>query len=263
MIHVLALARSARKVIAVRQTLRKPSCTASSASRSSRRMRKAIPYAMRPTRSYSSASASRLRVRRARRGPRRRGGRDRLHRPGSRAGRGNAYHDCSGGIIALCSLLTGRRVRFIRTDRRRPANKRRQDTDTKEKDDAQRHRDLGARRSLRRRRDRAAVTLGPGDGPASSHREARCIAEDPSADLTDVYAFRSPDKPGTVTLLANVHPGRGSGCGAELVHVLARRSIQPEDRHERRRQAERDLPVPVPSQDRPVSSSATPPSRSR
>ena len=41
----------------------------------------------------------------------------------------------------------------------------------------------------------ATVTLGPGDGTASSHREAPLIAEDPSADLTDVYAFRSPDKP--------------------------------------------------------------------
>ena len=38
----------------------------------------------------------------------------------------------------------------------------------------------------------AAVMLGPGDGTASSHREAPLIAEDPGADLTDVYAFRSP-----------------------------------------------------------------------
>ena len=38
----------------------------------------------------------------------------------------------------------------------------------------------------------AAVTLGPGNGTASSHREAPLIADDPSADLTDVYAFRSP-----------------------------------------------------------------------
>ena len=53
----------------------------------------------------------------------------------------------------------------------------------------------------------AAVTLGPGDGTASSHREAPLIADDPAADLTDVYAFRSPDKPNTVTVLANVIPG--------------------------------------------------------
>ena len=38
---------------------------------------------------------------------------------------------------------------------------------------------------------------------ASSHREAPAIAFDPSADITDLYAFVSPDKPGTVTLIAN------------------------------------------------------------
>jgi Domain of unknown function (DUF4331) len=58
-----------------------------------------------------------------------------------------------------------------------------------------------------------AVTLGPGSGTASSHREAPLIAEDPSADLTDVYAFRSPDKPGTVTILANVIPGEDPAAG--------------------------------------------------
>jgi Domain of unknown function (DUF4331) len=58
-----------------------------------------------------------------------------------------------------------------------------------------------------------AAKLGPGDGTASSHREAPLIAEDPSADLTDVYAFRSPDKPSTVTLLANVIPGEDPAAG--------------------------------------------------
>ncbi|USX55437.1 DUF4331 domain-containing protein [Lentzea sp. HUAS12] len=38
---------------------------------------------------------------------------------------------------------------------------------------------------------------------ASSHREAPLIAADPSVDNTDVYAFTSPDKPDTVTLVAN------------------------------------------------------------
>ncbi|MFK7969305.1 MAG: DUF4331 domain-containing protein [Bacteroidia bacterium] len=37
---------------------------------------------------------------------------------------------------------------------------------------------------------------------ASSHREAPLIANDPLADNTDVYAFRSPDDPNTVTLIA-------------------------------------------------------------
>ena len=58
-----------------------------------------------------------------------------------------------------------------------------------------------------------AATLGPGTGTASSHREAPLIAEDPSADLTDLYAFRSPDKPNTVTLLANVVPGEDPAAG--------------------------------------------------
>ena len=40
----------------------------------------------------------------------------------------------------------------------------------------------------------------------SSHREAPEISKDPVADNTDVYAFRSPDKPDTVTLIANFIP---------------------------------------------------------
>jgi hypothetical protein len=58
-----------------------------------------------------------------------------------------------------------------------------------------------------------AVTLGPGSGTASSHREAPLIAEDPAADLTDLYAFRSPDSPNTVTILANVNPGEDPAAG--------------------------------------------------
>src|SRR6188768_2928172 len=58
-----------------------------------------------------------------------------------------------------------------------------------------------------------ATTLGPANGTASSHREAPLIAEDPSADLTDLYAFRSPDKANTVTLLANVIPGEDPAAG--------------------------------------------------
>ncbi len=42
---------------------------------------------------------------------------------------------------------------------------------------------------------------------ASSHREAPLIATDPLADNTDLYAFRSPDNPNTVTLIANYVPG--------------------------------------------------------
>jgi hypothetical protein len=40
----------------------------------------------------------------------------------------------------------------------------------------------------------------------SSHREAPQISKDPAADSTDVYAFVSPDRPETVTLIANYIP---------------------------------------------------------
>jgi hypothetical protein len=40
----------------------------------------------------------------------------------------------------------------------------------------------------------------------SSHREAPAIAKDPVADNTDLYAFVSPDKPDTVTIISNFIP---------------------------------------------------------
>lgn len=40
----------------------------------------------------------------------------------------------------------------------------------------------------------------------SSHREAPGISKDPVADSTDLYAFVSPDKPDTVTIIANYVP---------------------------------------------------------
>ena len=40
----------------------------------------------------------------------------------------------------------------------------------------------------------------------SSHREAPEISKDPCADSTDVYAFVSPDRPDTVTILCNYIP---------------------------------------------------------
>jgi hypothetical protein len=42
----------------------------------------------------------------------------------------------------------------------------------------------------------------------SSHREAPEISKDPVADNTDVYAFVSPDRPSTVTLIANFIPAQ-------------------------------------------------------
>ena len=40
----------------------------------------------------------------------------------------------------------------------------------------------------------------------SSHREAPEISKDPVADSTDLYAFVSPDRPDTVTIIANYIP---------------------------------------------------------
>lgn len=48
---------------------------------------------------------------------------------------------------------------------------------------------------------------------ASSHREAPLIALDPSADSTDVYAFVSPDRPNTATILANFIPDQSPSAG--------------------------------------------------
>jgi hypothetical protein len=47
----------------------------------------------------------------------------------------------------------------------------------------------------------------------SSHREAPEISKDPVADSTDLYAFVSPDKPNTVTLIANYIPLEGPAGG--------------------------------------------------
>ncbi len=41
---------------------------------------------------------------------------------------------------------------------------------------------------------------------ASSHREAPLIANDPLADNTDLYAFRSPDNPNMITIIASYIP---------------------------------------------------------
>jgi Domain of unknown function (DUF4331) len=47
----------------------------------------------------------------------------------------------------------------------------------------------------------------------SSHREAPSISKDPVADNTDTYAFVSPDKPDTVTLIMNYLPGESPAGG--------------------------------------------------
>jgi hypothetical protein len=59
----------------------------------------------------------------------------------------------------------------------------------------------------------AVVGSGPNAGNASSHREAPLISEDPSADNTDLYAFRSPDRPDSVTIVSNWIPGEDPAAG--------------------------------------------------
>jgi hypothetical protein len=55
--------------------------------------------------------------------------------------------------------------------------------------------------------------LAPSASTASSHREAPLISEDPTADNTDLYAFRSPDKPSTFTIVSNWVPGEDPAAG--------------------------------------------------
>ena len=54
---------------------------------------------------------------------------------------------------------------------------------------------------------------GPQAATASSHREAPLISQDPTADNTDLYAFVSPDKPSTATIVSNWIPGEDPAAG--------------------------------------------------
>ncbi|MEU6357767.1 DUF4331 domain-containing protein [Streptomyces sp. NPDC047072] len=57
------------------------------------------------------------------------------------------------------------------------------------------------------------ATLEPGAASASSHREAPLISGDPQYDNTDLYAFVSPDKPDSTTIVANWIPFEEPGGG--------------------------------------------------
>jgi hypothetical protein len=61
----------------------------------------------------------------------------------------------------------------------------------------------------------AVVLRGPSPqaGTASSHREAPLISEDPTADNTDLYAFRSADAPNDLTIISNWIPGEDPAAG--------------------------------------------------
>jgi hypothetical protein len=51
-----------------------------------------------------------------------------------------------------------------------------------------------------------AIRVAPSATQASSHREAPLISNDAQADTTDVYAFVSPDRPDSVTLIGSWIP---------------------------------------------------------
>jgi hypothetical protein len=53
---------------------------------------------------------------------------------------------------------------------------------------------------------------------ASSHREAPLIADDPLADNTDVYAFKSPTDPNKIILIANYIPLQVPQGGPNFAH---------------------------------------------
>src|SRR3954451_3142131 len=53
---------------------------------------------------------------------------------------------------------------------------------------------------------------------SSSHREAPLIADDPLADNTDVYAFRCPDEPDKICIIANYVPGQLPFGGPNYYH---------------------------------------------
>jgi hypothetical protein len=52
-----------------------------------------------------------------------------------------------------------------------------------------------------------------GSASAASHREAPLISQDPTADNTDFYLFRSWNDPSKVVLILNVIPGQEPGSG--------------------------------------------------
>lgn len=60
-----------------------------------------------------------------------------------------------------------------------------------------------------------ALVAGPSpqSGQASSHREAPLISDDPSADNTDLYAFRPAENPDTVAVIANWIPAEDPAAG--------------------------------------------------
>ena len=58
-------------------------------------------------------------------------------------------------------------------------------------------------------------------GWAASHREAPLIALDPTADITDVYAFRSWEDPTKAVFIMNVIPSQVPAAGPNFYNFRA------------------------------------------
>ena len=78
--------------------------------------------------------------------------------------------------------------------------------------------------------------LGPLSATASSHREAPLIAGLPQYDTTDLYAFRSPERQSTVTLVANWIPFEEPAGGPNFYTLRHRRPLRHPRRQRRGRQ---------------------------
>ena len=65
----------------------------------------------------------------------------------------------------------------------------------------------------------------PQQSQASSHREAPLISKDPTVDNTDLYAFVSPDKPDTVTIIVNYIPLQDPNGGPNFARSFVANTI--------------------------------------
>ena len=92
----------------------------------------------------------------------------------------------------------------------------------------------------------AGVVAGAiGVAHASSHREAPLSSQDPVSDLTDVYAFVSPDAPDTVTLIANVIPFEQPAGGPNFYRFGDDVLYQINVDNDGDARADRTLPIPI------------------
>ena len=80
-------------------------------------------------------------------------------------------------------------------------------------------------------------------GQASSHREAPLIAQDPTADNTDVYAFVDPNDPDMVTLIANFIPFQKPDGGPNFYPFDPNVRLRDPRRQQRRRGRGHHVPV--------------------